>query len=67
MSEDTHVGACTPLVIARTGTRSTGTSGQIGAHILRLTWPCMMLTALTARAVRRASAVMLNCGPLPLS
>ena len=58
---------CTPLVMAPTGRLSSGTPGQIGPHISRVTWPCSWLTALTVPAVRSASAVMLNSGPLPLS
>ena len=50
-----------------TGRSASGTSGHIGAHIARVTWPCSWLTALTEPAERSASAVMLNCGPPPLS
>ena len=53
--------------MARTGRWSSGTPGQIGPHISRVTWPCSWLTPLTELAVRSASAVMLKSGPLPLS
>ena len=53
-------GAHRPLLALRT-------PGHIGAHISRVTTPCSWLTALTPSAVRSASAVMLNCGPEPLS
>ena len=62
-----HVGMWMPLVIARTGRWSSAVPGQIGPHISRVTLPCSWLTAFTPFAVRSASAVMLNCGPLPLS
>ena len=52
---------------ARPGRSRSGTPGQIGAHISRVTTPCSWLTALTPLAARSASAVMLNCGPEPLS
>jgi hypothetical protein len=67
ISADSHVGTCVPFVMARTGRLSSGTSGQIGPHICRVTSPCSWLTPFTAPAVRSASAVMLNMGPLPLS
>ena len=57
----------TPLVMARTGRLSSGRPGQIGPHMSRVTLPWSWLTALVAPAVRSASAVMLNIGPLPLS
>jgi hypothetical protein len=49
-SEAIHVGTCTPLVMTD---RSSGArSGHIGAHIVRVTSPCSLLTALTSPAER---------------
>ena len=67
ISDDIHVGTCTPLVSERTGICSYGVPGQMGCHICLVTSPCSWLTPLTAPAARSASAVMLNIGPLPLS
>ena len=59
----TQVLACTPLVTALIGRRSSGVPGQIEVNMFRVTSPCSWLTALTPAAVRMARAVMLNCGP----
>ena len=49
------------------GRLSLGVPGQSEVNMLRVTSPCNWLTALTPAAVRIARAVMLNCGPMPLS
>ena len=67
MSDASHVGTWTPLVTNFTGSLSAGLSGQIGRHIFLVTSPCSWLTPFTDAADRSASAVMLNCGPAPLS
>ena len=63
----TQVFACTPLVTALIGRSSLGVPGQSAVNMPRVTSPCNWLTALTPAAVRIARAVMLNCGPMPLS
>ncbi len=62
-----QVGTCTPLVTDDTGRSASSVPGHIGANIARVTVPWSWLTALVEPADRIASAVMLNCSPLPLS
>ena len=58
-----HVGTCTPLVIAFTGTRSAAMPGQIGCHICARDLAVQRADAVDAPPVRSASAVMLNMRP----
>ena len=59
---DNQVGTWMPLVMARTGRWSSGTPGQIGPHMSRVTSPCSWLTALIAarRAQRQRGHVELQ-------
>ncbi len=60
ISADTHVRACTPLVMAPMGTSSAGISGHSGLNISRLTTPWSWATPLLRAASRKPMTAMLN-------
>ena len=60
ISADTHVWACTPLVIEMIGASSGGMSGHRSPNISRLTSPCSCATPLDRPASRRPITAMLK-------